>query len=259
MRVSLTMGLLLWGFSSTGQAADFAAGVGSFTENTKSYPLYLLELKQDKKNISDFEVGALAHSSTKETVYDVGQILYQGFGFDFDPLRLNLELGYSWSLDKFVLDEVDYGISHSVVGGRIVLNIPFLQVFGAYRSYRPTWSPKTTIDSFEITFNPSPFQWVRAGVLLNFKAIELSAEAGQFRNLKGRFDILGDGYTLELNPVSYQKAALQLNSQQKTYIRAEWHQFVQDQGNRLLFQKLTGSSLNREAFYGGIIALGIAN
>ncbi len=256
MRGCRILGLLLWILSPALHAAILDVGVGLFTESNETKTFYLLELSQDKLSFADFQINALAHSNDSETIYDSAEFLYQGVGLDFDPLRINLELGYVFSLDKFVLDEVDYGVSRSVIGARAHLDLHFLQLFGSLRSYRPSWSPSTHIDSFEITFNPRPYQLARAGLTLDVKNLALKAEAGQFRELAGRFDILGESYGLSLEPVSYGKVTLQLTTAQKALLIAEWHQFIDDQGDRLLFRKLSGSILHRDAFQGGLLALG---
>ncbi|MCX6132089.1 MAG: hypothetical protein NTX25_23915 [Proteobacteria bacterium] len=242
--------------SSQSYASAFTAAYGSFLEETKTYPLYILEFELNKQSFFDFEANSINHSDSL-TINDSAELVYQGIGFDFEPFRLNLELGFFFSLDKLVLDEVDYGVSRSIGGLRLSSDLGFINFEGSSRSYRPSWSPKTKIDSFTISYNPSPYQLSQAKIGVKLMKIRFVAEAGRFDHLKGRFDIMDQQYTVDQDPISYASIGLTFLGQKNTAIRLEWHDFIEDHDSQKKFHKLIGSALHRDAFHGGLLALGV--
>ncbi|HYX33867.1 MAG TPA: hypothetical protein VE954_12195 [Oligoflexus sp.] len=237
------------------RAATLLASYGAFEKTDVHKSFYKFEVAQDKGGLGDFELASLNHIDEK-TIRDSIEFVSRGLGFDFEPVRLHLDLGYMFSIDKFALDEIDYGISRSVLGAGLKLDLGFLQLRGFSRSYVPYGSAKTRIDSFTLTFNPYPYQQSQAGIALRVGFLEVEADAGRFDKLRGRYDILGQNYRIDLPGVTYAKAAVVLKGNKHSMLRLEAHKVLEDHGRREEFHKLIGSAMHRDAYDGGSLGIG---
>lgn len=237
------------------KAATVLASYGAYDQDADRETFYTLEASSAKKNFGDFELTSMNHVKG-QSINDSLEIISSGLGFDFEPLRLNVDLGYFFSLDKYALDEIDYGISRSIVGAGLSLDLRFLELRGYSRSYVPYGSAKTRIDSFTLTFNPYPYQQSQAGLTLRIGFLELQGDVGRFDRLRGRYDILGENFMLELPAVSYGKAAVLLKGSKNSILRLEVHKVLDDHDRRDDFQKLIGTAMHREAYDGGSLGIG---
>jgi hypothetical protein len=240
---------------SQASAATILASYGAYEKADLHEGFYKFEAGQAKGGLGDFEIASLSHIEEK-TIWDSIEFVSRGLGFDFDPVRLHLDIGYMFSMDKFALDEIDYGISRSILGGGLNLDLGFLQLRGFSRSYVPYGSARTRIDSFDLTFNPYPYQQSQAGLALRVGFLEFEADAGRFDKLRGRYDILGQNFTIDLPGVTYAKAAVVLKGNKHTVLRLEAHKILEDHDRRDEFHKLIGSAMHRDAYDGGSLGIG---
>lgn len=95
--------------------STFLASYGAFEKEKHRNYFYTLELSQNKSSLTDFEITSL-HLVKGETRHNSVEVLSRGLGFEFALLRLSADAGFLFSMDKYALDEIDYGISRSVVG-----------------------------------------------------------------------------------------------------------------------------------------------
>lgn len=248
--------LLPWVWSKTGQAATtLLASYGAFEQGEDKQNFYTLEAASARGNLADFEFTSLNHVD-ETTVNDSIELISSGLGFDFAPFRLHADIGYLFSIDKYALDEIDYGISRSIIGGGLNLDLQFIQIHSFSRSYVPSGSAKARIDSFSFTYNPYPYQQSQVGLTIRLGLMDLFGETGRFDKLRGRYDILGDNFLLELPAVSYAKAGLVLRGSKKSILRLEAHKVLDDHDRRTDFHKLIGSAMHRDAIDGGSLGIG---
>ncbi len=246
--------LVLWSGTES-KAATILASYGAYDQDANRETFYTLEAASNKKSFEDFELTSVNHVQG-HTINDSLEIISRGLGFDFEPLRLNVDIGYFFSLDKYALDEIDYGISRSIVGAGLSLDLQFIELRGYSRSYVPYGSAKTRIDSFTLTFNPYPYQQSQAGLAIKVGFLELTGDVGRFDRLRGRYDIVGENFMLELPGVSYGKAALLLKGSKHSVLRLEAHKILDDHDRRDDFHKLIGTAMHREAYDGGSLGIG---
>ncbi len=246
--------LVLWSGTES-KAATVLASYGAYEQNTNRETFYTLEAAANNKSFEDFELTSVNHVQG-HTINDSLEVISRGLGFDFEPLRLNVDIGYFFSLDKYALDEIDYGISRSIVGAGLSLDLRFIELRGYSRSYVPYGSAKTRIDSFTLTFNPYPYQQSQAGLAIKLGFLELTGDVGRFDRLRGRYDIVGENFMIELPGVSYGKAALLLKGNKHSVLRLEVHKILDDHDRRDDFHKLIGTAMHREAYDGGSLGIG---
>lgn len=239
------------------KAATVLASYGAYDQDADRETFYTLEASSAQKSFGDFELTSMNHVQG-ETINDSLEIISRGLGFDFEPLRLNVDIGYFFSLDKYALDEIDYGISRSIIGAGLSLDLRFIELRGYSRSYVPYASAKTRIDSFTLTFNPYPYQQSQAGLSIKVGFLELQGDVGRMDRLRGRYDILGENFMLELPGVSYGKAALLLKGSKHSILRLEVHKVLEDHDRRDDFHKLIGTAMHREAYDGGSLGIGFS-
>jgi hypothetical protein len=240
-----------------GRAATVLASYGAFEQDASRTNFYTLEASSARKSFEDFEFTSVNHIDG-QTINDSLEVISRGLGFDFEPIRLNVDIGYYFSLDKYALDEIDYGISRSIAGAGLSLDLSFLELRGFSRSYIPYGSAKTRIDSFTLTFNPYPYQQSQAGITLRVGALELQGDVGRFDRLRGRYDILGENFLVTLPGVSYGKATLLLKGGKHSVLRFEMHKLLDDHDRREDFHKLIGTAMHREAYDGGSLGIGFS-
>ncbi len=246
--------LVLWSGTES-KAATVLASYGAYEQNTNRETFYTLEAAANNKSFEDFELTSVNHVQG-HTINDSLEVISRGLGFDFELLRLNVDIGYFFSLDKYALDEIDYGISRSIVGAGLSLDLQFIELRGYSRSYVPYGSAKTRIDSFTLTFNPYPYQQSQAGLAIKVGFLELTGDVGRFDRLRGRYDIVGENFMIELPGVSYGKAALLLKGNKHSVLRLEVHKILDDHDRRDDFHKLIGTAMHREAYDGGSLGIG---
>ena len=248
------LGLISW---TESRAAIVLASYGAFDEGGDRQALYTLEASSAQKGFGDFELTSMNHSDG-QTVNDSLELIYRGIGFDFEPFRLNLDIGYISSLDKFVVDEFDYGVSRSIVGMGLSIDLNFLELHGYSRSYTPSASVKTRIDSFTLSFNPYAYQQSQVGLAMRLGFLEVQADVGRFDRLRGRYDILGEDFKVTVPSISYSKAALLFKGSKHSVLRLEVHKILDDQNQRDNFQKLIGTAVQRDAYDGGSLGIGFS-
>ncbi|WP_141734490.1 hypothetical protein [Oligoflexus tunisiensis] len=251
------LALISWALCTQAEAATLMLSYGALEQANQKDNFYTLEAAKNQGELTDFEVISLNHAKG-QTLHDSVEVLSRGLGVDFAILRLSADIGYLFSLDKYALDEVDYGISRSVLGLALRLDLSILTLHAFSRSYIPVGSATTHIDSFDLTFNPYPHQQSAAGITLQLGPLEIQGETGRLDNLKGRFDILGENFMLTLRAVTYGKAALVLKGGNNTLLRLEAHKVLQDHNRRSDFHKLIGSAIHRDAYDGGSLGIGFA-
>jgi hypothetical protein len=239
------------------RAATVLASYGAYDQDTRRENFYTLEASSARKSFEDFEFTSVNHVEGK-TINDSIEIISRGLGFDFEPLRLNVDIGYFFSLDKYALDEIDYGISRSIVGAGLSLDLHFLELHGYSRSYVPYSSAKTRIDSFTLTFNPYPYQQSQAGLTIRLGFLELQGDVGRFDRLRGRYDIVGENFMMTVPAISYGKATLVLKGSKHSVLRFEVHKLLDDHDRRDDFHKLIGTAMHREAYDGGSLGIGFS-
>lgn len=239
------------------QAATVLASYGAHEQDASRENFYTLEALSANKNLADFEFISVNHIQ-KQTINDSMEIISRGLGFDFEPLRLNVDIGYFLSIDKYARDEIDYGISRSIAGVGLSLDFSFLELRGYSRSYIPYGSAKTRIDSFTLTFNPYPYEQSQAGFTLRIGALELLGDVGRFDRLRGRYDILGENFMTTLPAVTYGKSAILLKGNKHTVLRFEVHKLLAGQQWREDFHKLIGTDMHRDAYDGGSLGIGFS-
>jgi hypothetical protein len=239
------------------KAATVLASYGAFDQDSIRQNFYTLEASSAKKSFEDFELTSVNHID-KETINDSIEVISRGLGFDFEPLRINVDVGYFFSLDKYARDEIDYAISRSIAGAGVSLDLSFLELRAYSRSYIPYASAKTRIDSFNLTFNPYPYQQSQGGITLRIGSLELEGDVGRFDRLRGRYDIIGENFILTIPTVSYAKAALVLKGSKHTVLRAEAHKILDDHDRRDDFHKLIGTAMHRDAYDGGSLGIGFS-
>jgi len=252
---TLTVPLLVLCSWTELKAATVLASYGAFDQDTSRQNFYTLEASSAKKSFEDFELTSVNHID-KETINDSIEVISRGLGFDFEPLRINVDIGYFFSLDKYAHDEIDYAISRSIAGAGLSLDLSFLELRAFSRSYIPYASAKTRIDSFNLTFNPYPYQQSQGGLTLRVGSLELQGDVGRFDQLRGRYDIIGENFMLTMPAVSYAKAALVLKGNKHTVLRAEAHKILDDHDRRDDFHKLIGTAMHRDAYDGGSLGIG---
>lgn len=256
LRTLIVVSLALIPWTET-QAITLLASYGAFERDSLQRNFYTLEASSTGKSFTDFELMSVNHID-KETINDSLEVVSRGLGFDFEPLRINLDLGYLFALDTYARDEIDYAVSRSIAGVALSIELGFLELRGFTRSYIPYAPAKTRIDSFDLSFNPSPYQESQVGLSLPTGPFQFELDLGRFDRLQGRYDIVGDNFMLTLPPLSYAKAALTLQGKNHTVLRAEAHKILDDHERRDDFHKLIGSAMHRDAYDGGSLGIGFA-
>jgi hypothetical protein len=248
------LGLCSW---TSLEAATVLASYGAYEQNTDRESFFTLEAFSNKRNYDDFEFTSVNHVKG-QTINDSVEVISRGLAFDFELLRLNFDIGYFFSLDKYALDEIDYGISRSIIGGGLSLDLKFIELHGHSRSYIPYGSAKTKIDSFTLSYNPYPYQQSQAGLTIRLGFLELQGDVGRFDRLRGRYDILEENFMLTLPAVSYGKATVVLKGSKHSVLRLEVHKILDDHDRREDFHKLIGTAMHREAYDGGSLGIGFS-
>jgi hypothetical protein len=243
--------------STSLEAATVLASYGAYEQNTEQESFFTLEAYSNRKNYDDFVFTSVNHVKG-QTINDSAEIISRGLAFDVEVLRLNFDIGYFFSLDKFALDEIDYGISRSIIGAGLSVDLKFIELHGYSRSYIPYASAKTRIDSFNLSFNPYPYQQSQAGLTIRLGFLELQGDVGRFDRLRGRYDILEENFMLTLPAVNYGKATLVLKGSKHSVLRLEAHKIVDDHNRRDDFHKLIGTAMHREAYDGGSLGIGFS-
>src|SRR5688500_10521498 len=88
-----------------GRAATVLASYGAYEQDASRANFYTLEASSAKKSLEDFEFISVNHIDG-QTIHDSLEVISRGLGFDFEPLRLNIDIGYCFSMDKYALDEI---------------------------------------------------------------------------------------------------------------------------------------------------------
>ncbi len=254
---ALLIPFLVFSYCKDVWATTVLASYGAYDRDAKRETFYMFEANSTANEFDDFELTLLNHVRGRPNP-DSLEIISRGLGFDFEFLRPRLDIGYLFTFDKYALDEIDYNIPHAILGAGLDFNLPFLFLRAYSRTYVPSSSPETQIDSFKLSFNPYSYQQSQLGLSKKFDLIELQADAGRIDRLRGRYDILDESFVLKLPGINYGKLSVQIKGSHEMILRMEAHKILSKLNRRGDFQKLIGNAIHREAYDGGSLGIGIS-